>query len=190
MRGTSFRYAVVLSFVLLLLPACVPSLHPIYTSKTKVFLPELIGRWKQKGHKSTWMFARGKNNSYRALFVDEKGKKGWFTACLTTIGGHLFIDFYPDPPDLDANGFYKLHLIRAHTFALVESTKPELKFAVLNPDWLKKALKENPKLVRYEQIDKDRVVLTASTGELRSFLMKCLKTRNAFAKPAIYEKVQ
>lgn len=50
------NHALITGLILGLLPACVPSMNPLYTAKDLVFDPALVGAWAPDGSKETWRF--------------------------------------------------------------------------------------------------------------------------------------
>ena len=57
---------------------CIPSLQPLYTDKTTVFDPALVGFWVQDNGHSTWEFVRNESNTYGLTYTDKEGKPGHF----------------------------------------------------------------------------------------------------------------
>ncbi len=161
--------------IMLATAGCVPSLNPLYTKQDLVFEAALVGVWAEDdAGKDTWAFERSGEEGYRLVYASD-GKKGEFEVHLLKLGKTQFLDLYPDDAalsDLNRNDFYKAHLIAAHTFAKVTQIEPNLRMAFLNPDWLKEHLQKNPKAIRHEKINDDRIVLTASTKELQEFVLK------------------
>jgi hypothetical protein len=104
-------------------------------------------------------------------------------AHLTKIDGFLFLDLYPDVADFPGGDLYRTHFIPAHTFMIVMEIKPKLKAAFMDLDWLKSFLSKNPAALGHELVD-GKVVVTASTEELRSFLGRHAKTEGAFPNPS------
>jgi hypothetical protein len=151
---------------------CVPSLHPLYAEKDLAFDPALVGVWEAKDA-GRWDFQAADGKEYRLIYTDDNGKPGKFIAHLVKLDQRLFLDLYPQEPDSNGNAFYWGHLVPAHTFMKVLGIDPKLQLAVMDADWLKKYLKENPKAVAHEVLeDGDRVVLTASTPELQKFVLQ------------------
>ena len=178
------RIPLVLTLIVAMIVAgCVPSLNPLYTDKDVVFEPALVGVWAEKeDSEETWAFEKAGDKAYKLVYT-EKGKKGEFKVHLVKLGNTLFLDLYPDDTalkEIDRNDFYKSHLLLAHTFAKVTQIEPRLQMAFFNPDWLKKLLEKDPKAVRHEKIDEDRIVLTASTKELQGFVLEHANTKDAF----------
>lgn len=184
-----------------LLGSCVPSLHPLYTDKELVFEEELLGSWGQDDE--VWEFKKGQEQKSYDLITKEEGKKGEFTAYLVKIQDSpktdkekqaagrtlLFLDLYPKEPQLEANDFYKFHLLPVHTFIKIEQIEPTLRMRVMSPDKLKEILEDRPELIKHEVLE-DRIVLTASTKQLQSFMLKHAEDQGMFSEPTTLERVK
>ena len=169
---------------LLIAAGCVPSLHPIYTADDVVFDEALLGTWADPDSDETWAFSRSetKDNAYRLVYTEEDGS-GAFLTHLVKIGDELFLDLFPEEPTLEANDFYKAHLMLAHTFLHVRQIKPKLQLAYLDPEWVEEHLSQHPTALKHEivALPKDqRIVFTASTDDLQAFHVKHLKTDGAY----------
>lgn len=171
-----------------LLVGCVPSLHPLYTGKDLVFNEKLLGTWADKENR--WTFQKGTDpNSYKLSVTDEKGK-GRFIAYLVKIDNMLFLDLFPEEPELEqANDFYKLHLVGVHTFIKVEQIEPMLKVRVMDPGKIEKMLEDDPNLLKHEKV-KDRIILTASPKELQKFMKKYANVVEVFGDPSELKRVE
>jgi len=169
--------------VLLLSAGCIRSLHPIYTEKDIIFESSLVGRWAEDDQKETWTFSKEGTNAYTLVYADDKGKQGAFSAHLLRIKGELFLDFFPEEPDLKENDFYQFHLLPVHTFVHVKQIEPTLQMAFPDSDWLKKHLAEHPGAIRHEKIE-DEIILTAATKDLQAFWLKHLDAEGVFGHPS------
>jgi hypothetical protein len=174
---------------LLVLLGCIPSLHPLYTEKDITFNQDLVGTWEVKDSKDTLTFTKKGEKAYKLVTEDSYGKKGKFTAYLVKVGDLLFLDFYPIKSDAIKNDTYESNLVQAHTFMKVNQIEPELKMAMMQPDWIKQYLKDNPEALKHEKVE-DRIILTAQPGELQAFLMKHVKTTDAWLEFDPTKKVQ
>ncbi len=175
-----------------LLGGCVPvmSLHPLYTEKDVVFEERLLGRWVDDPNspETTWQFNRidEPNNAYNLVFSDEEGKKGSFVAHLVRLRNRLFLDVYPSEPPREMEDpnklelpYNSLFLIPAHTFIKIDFNGPKLKMWLTNDEDMKKFLKEEPNAVKHTFIE-DKLILTASTKELQSFVLKYAEDKRVF----------
>jgi hypothetical protein len=164
---------------MILCSGCIRSLHPIYTEEDLVFESNLIGQWSEEDSKEVWTFSKKGVNGYTLVYTDDKGRQGRFSAHLAKLNGKLFLDLFPEEPELKENDLYMFHLLPVHTFLYVKQIEPTLQMSYPDPDWLKKLIAENPKAVKHEEID-DEIILTAGTKELQAFWLKHLKTEGVF----------
>ncbi len=170
---------------------CIPtSINPLYTMKDLVFDPVLIGVWSETGDsKETWAFEKSGDTEYKLVYTENDGKTGHFEAHLLKLGTTRFLDLFPDESgieEMDRSGFYKVHLLRTHSFLKVTQIEPALQMAPLDLKWLREFLGKNPKAIRHHKSgegDDAQIVLTDSTPELRKFVENHLKTEGAFGEP-------
>ena len=167
-----------------ILGGCVPvlSLHPLYTEKDVVLDKKLYGTWVDDSNdfKTTWEFKKidEPKNAYNLIFTDEEGKKGSFVAHIVKLQDKLFLDIFPselpwepeDPNKMDWP-YNSLFLIPAHTFIKIDSIEPQLKLRLTLESEMEELLKENPSIVEHTSVG-ERLVLTGSTKELQSFVLK------------------
>jgi len=180
-----FTGSIIIGF-LLMLGACVPSLHSLYTDKDLIFQPALLGEWVESkpDSKSTLTFTKSGDKEYKLVSGDGSGKASIFVAHLVKLGDKLFLDIKPDPAaERDCAG------LPWHMFFYVSQTQPTLRMLDLDNSWLETLLKKNPSALRHEIVDGD-MVLTASTTELQSFVNRYVSTKGAFIDPIDYTKVK
>lgn len=152
--------------VVLGMAGCIPSLHPIYTDEDVVFEPALLGIWSNNEEGGElYRFTRQGRNAYRLVFTEKDGDTQHFVCHMTNLGGHLFLDIFPDQRDKPENGSF----VPVHWIMRIQKIEPRLKWGLLDLDGLKKILEKNPKALKHEKVD-DGILLTASTEELRAFL--------------------
>ena len=118
--------------------------------------------------------------SRATTLTDDDGRSGTFSAHLLRIKGELFLDFFPEKPDLKENPFYQAHLLPVHTFAHVKQIEPTLQMSFPAPDWLKKLIERDPGAIQHEIIE-GQIILSASTEELQTFWVTHLATEGAFS---------
>ena len=167
---------------------CLPTtINPLYTDKDLVFDPTLVGVWSDKDDsKETWTFEKAGDKSYKFVYVESDGEVGQFEARLLKIGDARFLDFFPDESgitEMNRSGFYKIHLLRTHSFLRVLQIEPTLLMTPMDLKWMRQFLAKNPQAIRHEIIgdgDDAQIVLTASTIELQRFVLTHLKTEGAF----------
>jgi hypothetical protein len=167
---------------------CVPSLHPIYTDGDVVFEEALVGLWRDTDSPGeTWLFTPADDDAYRLVFTESGGEVGAFEVHLAQVGGALFLDLFPEEPAASAGSFYEAHLVRAHTFLLVESIEPDLRLRAVETEWLSEYLRQYPHALARAEVG-DRVVITAPTAELQRFVLAHLETAGAFGHLAMMER--
>ena len=167
-----------------LVTGCIPSLHPLYTDQDLVFEPRLVGTWVGEDEDDTWVFEKSGEKQYELTFTED-GVPAKFEVHLVNLGGSLFMDFYPQELDIEAdtdNEFYWLHWIPAHTFARVSIEEDVLRMEMLDADWVDTSLAEGEVKIKHERVN-DNIVLTASTKKLQPFMLECTEDEDAFADP-------
>ena len=175
------------------LGGCVPSLHSLFTEKDAFFDPQLVGAWVAENSKENWQFTKKTDsNSYEVIYTDNDGNKGSFVGTLGKINDMTFLDLFPDNTlmEVRSNGFYQAHLVPAHTFMKIEQIQPVLKMRAMGPDNTREMLKNDPNLLKYELIDDNRVVITASTQQLQQFMKKHANDKGLFGDPTELKRLE
>lgn len=175
------------ALTILLLAACVPSVHPLYTEKDLVQEPTLSGSWTNTSSSDHWAFETAEGKSYQLVQTDADGRVATFSTHLLKLDGVLFLDV--QVTDLKGgsekiNEIAQITLIPGHLFFKVAELGPDLKLALVNPDWLGKLLEKNPKALAHIKTD-HAFALTASTKELQRFFRKHLKHPEMFSTDLI-----
>ena len=83
---------------------------------------------------------------------------------------------------------YELHFVPVHTFIRIDITHEALTMAVMNLDWLRDHLEENPSALEHKMLGKDQVLVTAQTPALQTFVLEHLDTEGAFEEPEVLER--
>lgn len=173
-----------LSLVAILFAGCVvQSIQPLFSEKDSVEYPALIGTWKQQDENkeiSVWTFSKD-GEHYKLVHTDENGRRASFAVIAGKIGTNVFLDLVLteiEPHD-SLNALAQFGLIPAHGFVKVLKTGDGLLLVAMNYDWLEKQLQAHPETVTHAVQDK-RFLLTASTGELKSFVAKYANDAAAF----------
>jgi len=168
---------------------CVPSVYPIYGQSDLLIDNELVGRWVDSEGKNILEFSiLDEDGQYRLTYIDEKGQSANFRACLARFNDLDMFDIYPEADKTAGNWYYRIHLFPVHTFALVQSRKPNLEVAFINPEWLKERLREEPGALAHVRVG-DAVLITATTLELQRFVAGCAQRPRAFGKPIIWRRI-
>jgi hypothetical protein len=173
-----------LSLAVVLTGCLVTSIYPFYTQKDLGFEPGLVGQWtntKESGEH--WKFEKEGENAYQLTYTSD-GKTSDMQAHLFKLGSQSFLDLFTS----EAKDDIQPPPIPSHFLLRADQLTPTVKLAPLNYDWVKESLAKNPKALRHHLIpsgDKPedaRLVLTADTAELQPFILKNLKTPEAWSE--------
>ena len=186
MRIRFQTFLLLLSVVLL--NACVPSLHPLYTAKDLTFDQALVGKWQEKGEKEIWQFIEEGETEYKLRHVDDNGRAGNFSVHLLALRGEKFLDIYPDEMDEELNDLYEITLVPAHLIIHVKQIEPELQMRMIDLDKLKKVLEKSPHAIAFEKLGDD-IVLTGSTTDLQKFVVTRLQDEVLFGSPSHMRRI-
>lgn len=179
----------VLMIAVLLQGCIVKSLHPFYLKTDVVYKKELINTWvDQDGHK--WKINPTRENPYAYEMVFTKdGNEAVFLVHLFSLNENLFLDFRPLASDGSVNDLFEMHLLPSHSVAKVGTLSNDvIEIKWFNEEWLHNLFSQNRIKISHEVIveensgkDEDKTyVLTASTEELRKFLIKFGDDESAF----------
>jgi hypothetical protein len=177
------KIAFSLAAVGLALTGCVvTSLHPFYLEKDLVSGAPLVGHWTNTNEAGEhWIFESDGDNSLKLTCIS-KDETNLVATHVFKLGQDTFLDLFPHKQD--APGFPPA--IPSHLLIRVDQLQPTLKMSFLNHDWLMKLVQQQPKTIAHvlyregEKGDNYRVVLTAETAELQSFVRKHLKNAEAW----------
>jgi hypothetical protein len=174
---------------------CVPSLHCLFTDKELVFEEKLLGIWAEDNSEETWEFKRYSDEAdktYKLIYTDSDGQAGEFAAKLGKLDKMMYLDLYPEAPDINANDFYIHDLLGVHTFMKIEQIEPTLQMRLMSPDKMKEMLEANPNLIKHEILEErdSQVLLTASTKELQRFIIEHAKDEGLFDEPSDMKRLE
>lgn len=173
----------------LFLAGCiVRSINPFFAEQDIVAYSDAVGSWEQDDGKQTWTF-KANGRRYEVSHVDEEKHQANFHAHFAKLGTNVFVDLFIDDPKFDdrINFVAVAHLVPAHSIAKVTKEDGNLVFYPLDYDWTKKQLELNPKVLPHVMQD-NSPVLTASTAELKAFVVKHANDTNAFKNGIILKR--
>ena len=178
---------------LLILTSCgVFSLFPIYTDKTTVYFPELIGKWQQANETTTFIeFEQydSAKNYYRLTVTDEKeGKEILFEGRIAQIGRDYFMDFYPICQDCFVNDTYEWYYLPMHTFSKIQIGKKEMTLTDFDMEKLIDLFERNRIRLRHEKVD-GSILITAQANEIQKFLESYSEEESVFENPDTYHRI-
>ncbi len=175
-----------LAALLLMLGGCIPSLHPPYTEKDLVSDGRLPGAYDDEDGTVRWVFSEAGEKQY-SLAIRDHDKTSTMEARLFKIENQLFLGLHPSMDGLDdckRDAFFQASIVPAHIFLKVSRLDAEhFEFQSLEENWLKKKLAQAG-APAHAIVREDRIVLTASTAELRKFLAAHLTDTEAWSEPA------
>lgn len=163
--------------------AClVVSLQPVYEPDAIAFDPALLGTWIAGDDALTVTFERAEWHSYH-LTVDERESRTRLSARLTRAGDQLYLDVSPvDGADVAAL------VVPVHAVYRLALQGDELSLADLNYEQLEPLARTGSTGLAMTVDARKNVVITASTAELRRWLVAGAGDEGQFAVPTILRR--
>jgi hypothetical protein len=158
--------------------AClVVSLQPVYEPDTIAFDPALLGPWIASDDGTTVSFERAEWHSYHVT-IEERDDRTRLSARLTRVGEQLYLDVSP----LDGADVAPL-LLPVHGLYRIELGGDELLLSELSYEHFERIVKERTSGLPMVVDARKNVVITASTSELRRWLVAHAADEGLFAVP-------
>ena len=196
------RKIVFLLMIMILFSSCiVKSIQPFYTIDSLSYDKDLVGeftdakksKWTIYSFKEEWEAEnsdptkimkedRDAYDRYKDGYVVKYVKKeteSFFIAMPFKVDEHLFLDFTPFQYEDDAlNPLVAQHLLKTHSVAKVDlNTDGSIKFSWLSEEVINPLFNENKIRLKHERTGvSEDLVLTATSEELHSFLVKFMKS--------------
>jgi hypothetical protein len=165
----------------------VQSIHPLYSDRTTLFDPSLLGTWTAEEDDEFIFTLEDTTRGTYTLVCDESGATARFQAILTEFEGVRFLDIFPEEPSND-NGFYRDHLMRMHGILKLDHVADTLSVADFDAEWLATMAAAKKLAIPHIMLD-GAVLLTASTEELQAFVRAYAKTPEAFSEPVRLRRI-
>jgi hypothetical protein len=171
---------------MIFLAGCVVvSVYPYYTAKDLITDKALVGTWAEADETNAlekhWQFSATNGQAY-VLSVREGDETTEFKARLFRLKDRRFID--AEPVQRQGEFIPPHYLLQVH-----QLNARELQMSVMDQEWLKQQLQQNPSSIAHLWVDSDsgskpngRLVLTADTAKLQAFVLKHAADTNAFVK--------
>jgi hypothetical protein len=153
----------------------VSSFHAIYDDSSVVFDERIVGAWDNRENGVSVTVARGEWRSYRVEYVDRTGPTH-FTAFLTEIGGHRFLNLRPED-GLERPAF----LVATNGIIELDPAANEVRVRELDYDEVAKRLSAGRLNTPASTDLKQNVVLTGDTAAIRKWLAASLQDEALFA---------
>lgn len=167
----------------LLSSAClVVSLQPVYEPDTIAFDPALLGTWIAGDDDMSLSFERAEWHSYH-LTVQERDNRTRLSARLTRVGAQLYLDV----STLDGADVAPL-LLPVHGLYRLDLEGDALSLADLNYEQLERQARGGATGLPMAIDARKNVVITASTADLRQWLVSHAADDGLFAAPTILRR--
>ena len=172
------------ALVVLVSQAClVVSLQPVYEPDIIAFDPGLVGTWTMGEDGVTATFERGEWHSYH-LTLEQRDDRTRLSARLTRVGELTYLDISPlDGTDLPALA------LPVHAVYRVDLKGDELSLSDLNFEVLERRVREGTSTLPAVIDARKNVVITASTVELRRWLVDHAAEEGLFDPPTTFTRV-
>jgi hypothetical protein len=174
-----------------LIAGCVvTSVYPYYQAKDVSFDDTLLGKWipADATNASTaeefWTFEKINDRTYKLTTVENK--TNLYDVVRFKLGGARFLDCLTrERSEIQTP---------SHILLRTEIVASQLKMELLDYKWLGNLIEKNPRAIRHiivpdeAQAEKGSgggLVLTADTAELQKFILKHLKTKDAWVEPLV-----
>ena len=176
----------------LLLCSCVTSLHPLFTGDERMSDPALEGVWQDAKGENTFTlkwFPDGKLFMLNTTIKEQPGAPGEFNAVLGTVGKHRFLNIVPKRPHgIHPKSFYGGHFLQTFSFWKVDLDGDKLTLTSVDYQWIEAMLKAKKLDLKYEKQEGGLITLTASTDDLKAFVLKYADDKTAFSDQLIFER--
>ncbi len=204
---------IILSLLLVavfVLPGCVYSLYPLYTSNDLVYDSKLEGVWSAPDSKDVWKFEnllehelapyktkaeREQQEKIKKGFINkntylltytEEGETKKMQVNMCKLDDNLFLDLFPisdnGKPDYVAEQY-----VPVHSYAKIKMVGDHFEFYFFNSDFLSKLVKQNTIRIKHESLEY-YTVITASTDDLQTFVKKYANRQELYEKPTLFTK--
>jgi len=166
------RRALLLLLLILLLPlgGCfdLPSLNPLCDKTTAIADTAMVGLW-QADDGSDIIAIRLKGNVYQIAYIEKDLEVEVFTGLLTEIGGVKVMDLQREKSWL-----------AEHHFMRVEVRGDRLTLSYMDSEWLRESIRKGGKPAHVVYEGGKKMLLTASTEEMREALSQLAKDGRTF----------
>lgn len=177
----------------------VKSVYPFFREDDVVYRESFEGTWVD-GENIRWRIHRNtfKPNSYE-LHCTKNGRDASLLGHLFSLNGNLYLDVVPLQDNTEELLVFDLHMVPTHSIARVDQkNSDEIEIRWFNEEWLREMFSQNKIRIPHEMImdanpkseDDGMYLLTASTEEVRKFIIKYGDTEKAFESESDELKIQ
>jgi hypothetical protein len=191
-KKLSALFAGIVILACLVAGCVVTSVYPYYQPKDVSFDAALLGKWipADATNASTadefWTFEKINDRTYKLTTIDNKTNH--YDAVLFKLRGAMFLDCLPrERSDFQTP---------SHILLRTEIAGSQLKMELLDYKWLDELIEKTPRAIRHIIVPNEagtdggdgQLALTADTAELQKFILKHLKTKEAWSDPLIMKR--
>ena len=159
--------------------SCTMSVHSLFNDGERSSEPALVGVWESKEQKATltlqWL-ADGRLYSLHTAVEDQPAGSAEFDVVLGRVGEHRFLEVHPRS---NTGGLY--------SFWKVDLDGDSLTLTPLNPHWIESMDKAGMRVIEHEPAF-GGITLTASTKELKTFVLKYVDNKAAFSDELKFQR--
>ncbi len=165
------------------LTGCAPlaSIRPLATKQDAITDPAFAGTWREGDSENIWRIREAEDSTYEFQKLGDDHDKGKIR--LVKLGGQLYADIWDDS-----------ETIPAHFFGRVRLEGDDLYLALLSSTWLKEQVVRNndPRHERLGEgeVKDSEIILTATTAELKKFMLKYAAAPQAFEEEGVFHRVK
>jgi len=159
------------------------SFYPFFTEKNLVFNPGLVGAWMDQDKKETYFFQKAEGKDYDVIVCEEKGDTSYYRVQLGQIGKVWFLDSYPSEESTN------FQLVPTHIISKIWFNGDTLTFASLESDYVKNLIKSKNLKIAYT-LQKEDIILIASTEEVQQLVLQLVQDEKAFPNPTRLNRVK
>lgn len=179
--------------VLFLLTGCAGSLRPLAEDQQTIFDPALVGAWVEaddQNHKEIWTVRRSGEKTYSLeVFDTEKDSTTVYELRLLRLSSFLFFESWFDRVKVPKGKLDRgdLGVVPVHFFGRISIEGDTVRLGMLNEDWLSKALDGRTAQAEHMR-DKDFILLTGTSAQLREFALKYAEDPKAFPMETVFRR--
>jgi hypothetical protein len=170
-----------------LLTGCVVSTDAVVPESDATWDPRLLGSWEEVDGTDRAVVSRAAANTYAIEYTNDKGRTGRFEGRLGRLGGRPVLDIWPVPRANDLPDPYGSSLLPGHVLLALDIDTNRVSVSTLEPDSLAPALRSGAVRLAYEWSE-DRLLLRASTRQLRDALLPYVARAGAWREPGAWRR--
>ena len=177
------QHIIVVAMTISMMGCPTRSLFPLFTEKDLVFDQALVGTWDGTEDGETYAFQRSGEKGYAVVLRDKSGDTRNYNVQLGRLGTFLFTDTSP------SKGGGDHHFISAHLISRIALEGDTLRMSLLESDWLRDMIDAKKLSIAHVRRGGE-IILTATTEELQSLVLRFAEDDKAFPNPAVLVRMK